>query len=147
MSCHQSTIASYLCCSKLPLLLVSTWVSPAFYCAVSPGGAPSQPNPETTGESLHEAGFHKADELAASKRTQDTAVSPVEPDRFLIHCRTLEGRCAGFPTPCSTGFCLSVTDKQTLTSGQSNLTKRSHRCRTWTVHLYSPGCANVHPPI
>jgi len=32
-----------------------------------------------------------------------------------------------------------------LASGQSNLTKRPHRCRTWTVQSYSPGGANVHP--
>jgi len=31
------------------------------------------------------------------------------------------------------------------TSGHSNLTKRPHRCRTWTLQSYSPGCANVHP--
>jgi len=27
---------------------------------------------------------------------------------------------------------------------KSNLTKRTHRRRTWTVHSYSPGSANVH---
>ena len=31
------------------------------------------------------------------------------------------------------------------TSGQSNLTKRSHRRRTWTVQPYSQGGANMHP--
>jgi len=32
------------------------------------------------------------------------------------------------------------------TTGQSNLTKRPHCCRTWTVQLHSPGGGNVHPP-
>jgi len=32
-----------------------------------------------------------------------------------------------------------------LTSGQSRLTERPHRRRTWTVQLYSSGGANVHP--
>jgi len=36
---------------------------------------------------------------------------------------------------------LFLTDRKT--SGQSNLTKRQHRRRTWTVQSYSPGCANV----
>jgi len=31
------------------------------------------------------------------------------------------------------------------TSGQSNLTKRPHRCSTWTVQSCSPGGANLHP--
>jgi len=31
-----------------------------------------------------------------------------------------------------------------ITSGQSNVTKRPHCRRTWTVQSYSPGCANVH---
>ena len=31
------------------------------------------------------------------------------------------------------------------TSGQSNLTERPHRCRTWTVQSYSPVSTNVHP--
>jgi len=29
-------------------------------------------------------------------------------------------------------------------SGQSNLTKRLHRCCTWMVQWYLPGCASVH---
>jgi len=34
----------------------------------------------------------------------------------------------------------------TITSGQSDLTKRPHRCCTWMVqHGYSPGWASVHP--
>ena len=32
-----------------------------------------------------------------------------------------------------------------LTRGRSNLTKRPHRRRTWTVQSYSPNGANVHP--
>ena len=32
-----------------------------------------------------------------------------------------------------------------ITSGQSNLTERPHRRRTWTVHWYSPGSASVQP--
>ena len=35
------------------------------------------------------------------------------------------------------------TSKQT--SGRNNLRKRPRRRCTWTVELYSPGCANVHP--
>ena len=31
-----------------------------------------------------------------------------------------------------------------ITSGQSNLTKRPHRHRIWTVQWYSPGVASVH---
>jgi len=34
-----------------------------------------------------------------------------------------------------------------MTSGQSNLTKRPRRRRTWTVQSYSPGDANVHPHL
>jgi len=37
----------------------------------------------------------------------------------------------------------NVKDNE-ITSGQSNLTWPYSR-RTWTVQLYSPGCANVHP--
>jgi len=33
------------------------------------------------------------------------------------------------------------------TTGQSNLTKMPHRCRTWTVQSYSPGGGNVHPHL
>ena len=33
------------------------------------------------------------------------------------------------------------------TSGQTNLTKRLHRHRTWTVQSYSPGGANMHPHL
>jgi len=33
------------------------------------------------------------------------------------------------------------------TSGQSNLRKRLHRRRTWTVQSYSPGGTNVHPHL
>jgi len=36
--------------------------------------------------------------------------------------------------------------KLNKTSDQSNLTKKLHCCRTWTVQSYSPGGANVHPP-
>jgi len=32
-----------------------------------------------------------------------------------------------------------------ITGGQSNLTKRPHRRRTWTVQSYLPGGANVFP--
>jgi len=32
-----------------------------------------------------------------------------------------------------------------ITSGQCNLTKVPHRCRTWTVRLYLPGGASVLP--
>ena len=32
-----------------------------------------------------------------------------------------------------------------IASAQRNLT--SHRCRTWTVQSYSPGCTNVHPHL
>ena len=33
------------------------------------------------------------------------------------------------------------------TTGHSNLTKRPHRRRTWTVQSYLPGCTNVHPHL
>jgi len=32
-----------------------------------------------------------------------------------------------------------------MTSGQSNLTKRPHHRRLWTVQWYLPGCTSVHP--
>jgi len=41
---------------------------------------------------------------------------------------------------------LWLSQKMYRTSGQSNMTKRPHRRRTWTVQSYSPGDANVHPP-
>jgi len=34
--------------------------------------------------------------------------------------------------------------KRQRTSDPSNLTKRAHRRRTWTIQSYSQGCANVH---
>ena len=34
-----------------------------------------------------------------------------------------------------------------LTSGPSNLTKRPHRCRPWTIQSYSSGCDNVPPHV
>jgi len=40
-----------------------------------------------------------------------------------------------------------VTVTTTITSGQSNLTKRPHRRRTRTVQSYSPGGASVHPNL
>ena len=35
--------------------------------------------------------------------------------------------------------------RKKLTSGRSNMTKRPHHRRKWTVQSYSPGCANVTP--
>ena len=55
----------------------------------------------------------------------------------IIHCRSL-----GSERPLR--HIVRLLYFQHWTTAQSNLTKRSHRHRTWTVQSHSPGGANMH---
>ena len=56
-------------------------------------------------------------------------------------------RTHGLPWPVRPAYLISDTVLSVIssTSGQSNLTKRPHRRRMWTLQWYSPGGASVHP--